>query len=138
MTHCPPPAAPPLSQDDLWRDALPRYGRDIARFAAGDERDPARRQELLQEVQVALWQSFAGFRGQCALRTWVYRVAHNVGATHVQRSTRDIERACSPSSTWPSSSSTGPWRAGPSGGSTGSGTRNPERGRARTRGARPV
>ncbi|CUI02790.1 RNA polymerase sigma-54 factor RpoN [Janthinobacterium sp. CG23_2] len=34
----------------------------------------------------------AGFKGQCSLRTWVYRVAHNIGATHVQRSMRLVER----------------------------------------------
>jgi hypothetical protein len=56
-------------QDVLYRDAASQYGLDIARFVAGYERDEARRQELLQDVHVALWQSFAGFRGQCALRT---------------------------------------------------------------------
>jgi RNA polymerase sigma-70 factor (ECF subfamily) len=59
---------------------------------AGYERDAAKRQELLQEVHVALWQSCAAFRGQCSLRTWVYRVAHNVGATHIQRHMKVAER----------------------------------------------
>lgn len=77
----------------LYRDAIRQYGRDIARFAAGYERDGALRQELLQEVHLALWQSFAGFAHQCSLRTWVYRVAHNVGVSHVQRSMRRLELA---------------------------------------------
>lgn len=97
-TMNPSPAEPaPLrasgpAQDDAYRDAVARHGRDIARFVAGYERDAMQRQELLQEVHVALWQSFAGFRGQCSLRTWVYRVAHNVGASHIQRSLRVAER----------------------------------------------
>lgn len=81
-------------QDSLYRDATAAFGHHVARCAAGYERDPARRQELLQEIHLALWRSFAGFEGQCSLRTWVYRVAHNVGATHVQRSLRLAERHC--------------------------------------------
>lgn len=79
-------------QDALYRQTVCQYGPDIARFVAGYERDEARRQELLQDVHVALWQSFAGFRGQCGLRTWVYRVAHNVGASHIERARKVAER----------------------------------------------
>ncbi|WP_423599914.1 RNA polymerase sigma factor [Roseateles sp. MS654] len=82
----------PGHQDDLYRDAVRQYGPDVARFIAGYERDEARRQELLQDVHVALWQSFTGFRGQCGLRTWVYRIAHNVGASHIERSRKVAER----------------------------------------------
>jgi RNA polymerase sigma-70 factor (ECF subfamily) len=82
------------SQDDAYLDAIARHGRDIARFVAGYERDVAKRQELLQEVHVALWQSFAGFRTQCSLRTWVYRVAHNIGASHIEKSLKTAERHC--------------------------------------------
>jgi RNA polymerase sigma-70 factor (ECF subfamily) len=40
----------------------------------------------MQDIHIALWRSFAGFDGRCSLRTWVYRIAHNVAATHVLRS----------------------------------------------------
>jgi len=81
------------SQDTLYQEAARAFGGEVARFVAGYERDDAKRQDLLQEVHLALWQSLAGFKGQCSLRTWVYRVAHNVGATHVQRSMRSVERS---------------------------------------------
>jgi RNA polymerase sigma-70 factor, ECF subfamily len=81
-----------LPQDDRYREAVASFGRDVARLVAGYERGDARRQELLQDVHFALWQSLAGFRGQCALRTWVYRVAHNACATHIARSLRDPGR----------------------------------------------
>jgi len=81
------------TQEALYREASQLYGRDVARFVAGYERDSAARQELLQEVHLALWQSFAGFAHQCSLRTWVYRVAHNVGVSHVQRAMRRPEQA---------------------------------------------
>ncbi|MCY0910121.1 RNA polymerase sigma factor [Massilia antarctica] len=78
--------------DELYRQAVKTFGREVGRFVAGYERDNAKRQDLMQEVHLALWQSMAGFKGQCSLRTWVYRVAHNIGATHVQRSMRLVER----------------------------------------------
>jgi RNA polymerase sigma-70 factor, ECF subfamily len=81
------------SQDAAFLDVLAKYGPDLARFVIGYERDDAKRQELLQEVHLALWQSLAVFKGQCSLRTWAYRVTHNVGATHVHRATRSAERA---------------------------------------------
>jgi RNA polymerase sigma-70 factor (ECF subfamily) len=80
------------NQDAFYEQAAVRYGPDIARITMGYDRDPSRRRELLQEVHVALWQSFAGYKEQGSLRTWVYRVAHNVGVSHVQRSLRRAER----------------------------------------------
>jgi len=80
-------------QYSLYEQAARDYGPDIARFTAGYERDPARRRELLQEVHLALWQSFPQYQANCSLRTWVYRVAHNVGVSHVQRSLRHAERS---------------------------------------------
>jgi len=39
-----------------------------------------------------LWVSLGSFDGRCSLRTWVYRIAHNVGASHVVRSRRLASR----------------------------------------------
>ncbi|MFG6412559.1 RNA polymerase sigma factor [Roseateles sp. DC23W] len=75
---------PDSSQDTRYRQALAAHGAELARCCHGYERDPVLRQELQQELHLALWQSLAAFRGDCSLRTWVYRVAHNVGARHVQ------------------------------------------------------
>jgi RNA polymerase sigma-70 factor (ECF subfamily) len=35
-----------------------------------------------------LWRSFLSFDARCSLRTWVYRVAHHVAASHVLRERR--------------------------------------------------
>jgi RNA polymerase sigma-70 factor (ECF subfamily) len=77
----PPPEA-------LFEQLMAQHRAELARFISGYERDPARLQELQQELLLALWQSLAGFNGQCSLRTWAYRVAHNVGASHVQKHVR--------------------------------------------------
>ncbi len=60
----------------------------IQRLARGYEADPDKQKDLLQEIHMELWRSLGSFDGRCSLRTWVYRVAHNVGASHVVRSRR--------------------------------------------------
>src|SRR5437899_12005061 len=81
------------AQDDLYSDAAQTYGAALERLARAYEADADLRRDLVQEIHVALWRSFDGFDGRCSLRTWLYRVAHNVGASHVlrQRRTRGHE-----------------------------------------------
>jgi RNA polymerase sigma-70 factor (ECF subfamily) len=77
-----------MSQDAQFAAALAEHGAALQRLARGYEADPAERRDLLQGIHLALWRSFAGFDARCSLRTWVFRVAHNVGATHVLRRKR--------------------------------------------------
>src|SRR5580704_9512672 len=76
------------SQDERYSSAAAEYGPALERLARAYEADPDRRRDLLQEIHLALWRSFAGFNGRCSLRTWVYRVAHNAAASHVLRERR--------------------------------------------------
>jgi RNA polymerase sigma-70 factor (ECF subfamily) len=43
-------------------------------------------------MHLELWMSLKSFDGRCSLLTWVYRIAHNVGASHVVRSRRLASR----------------------------------------------
>jgi RNA polymerase sigma-70 factor (ECF subfamily) len=79
-------AAP--GQDDLYHDTAQQYGAALERLARAYEADADVRRDLLQDIHVALWRSLTSFDGRCSLRTWVYRVAHNVAATHVLRQRR--------------------------------------------------
>jgi RNA polymerase sigma-70 factor (ECF subfamily) len=69
----------------LYREVAAEYGGALERLARAYEADGDRRRDLLQEIHVALWRSLARFEGRCSMRTWVYRVAHNVATTHVVR-----------------------------------------------------
>lgn len=80
-------------QDDLYLEAAREFGAALERLGRAYEADPDLRRDLLQEVHVALWRSFENFDGRCSVRTWVYRVAHNVGATHVLRQRRSRSQA---------------------------------------------
>jgi len=66
-----------MTQDEHYLHAIAEFGPALARLARAYEPDADQRRDLLQDVYLALWRSFAGFAGQCSLRTWVYRVAHN-------------------------------------------------------------
>jgi RNA polymerase sigma-70 factor (ECF subfamily) len=56
----------------------------VRRLAASYEREPARCQDLIQDIWLALWQSLPSFRGDCSERTFVFRIAHNRAVSHIQ------------------------------------------------------
>jgi RNA polymerase sigma-70 factor (ECF subfamily) len=75
-------------QDALYAEVSRTHGRMIARLCAGYEAEPGLREDLQQEMHFQLWRSFAIYVGQCSLTTWIHRVAHNVGARHVDKAVR--------------------------------------------------
>ena len=77
-----------MDQDSLYEQAADAYGSSLDRLARAYEFDPEARRDLLQEIHLHLWRSFAYFDQRCSLRTWVYRVAHNVATGHVIRQSR--------------------------------------------------
>ena len=81
-----------VSQEGRYREAADRFGPALERLAWACEADLDMRRDLLQEIHLQLWRSFARFDGRCSLRTWVYRVAHNVAAAHAIRQRRQRSR----------------------------------------------
>lgn len=81
------------SRESLYREVRERFSAPLERLAAAYEADQDRRRDLLQDVHAALWRSLEVFDERCSLRTWVYRVAHNVATTHLlrQRSARFVQ-----------------------------------------------
>jgi RNA polymerase sigma-70 factor (ECF subfamily) len=74
-----------VSKDDLYRQAAAAYGPALQRLARAYEADPDKRRDLLQDIHVAVWRSFEVYEERCSIRTWVFRVAHNVAASYVTR-----------------------------------------------------
>src|SRR6478735_12563136 len=75
-------------QDRLYSQAAAEFAAPLDRVIRAHEADPALQPDLRQEIHLALWRSFSSFDHRCSLRTWVYRVAHNIAATHVLRAKR--------------------------------------------------
>ncbi|MEI9927101.1 MAG: sigma-70 family RNA polymerase sigma factor [Sphingomonas sp.] len=61
------------------------YGPGLARVAASYEADRALREDLLQEMLLAIHRALPGLREQASLGAFVFRIAHNRGVTHVIR-----------------------------------------------------
>lgn len=59
------------------------YAGLLSRIAASYEADAALRDDLLQDIALALWQALPKWRGEAPLKAFVARIAHNRGATHV-------------------------------------------------------
>jgi|SRR5579872_457224 len=77
------------AQDALYQQATRDHADALKRLARAYEADAEARRDLLQEIHVALWRSFADFNGLCSMRTWVYRVAHNTAVSYVIRERRN-------------------------------------------------
>jgi len=75
-------------QDDLYEDAVEKYGFSLERLSGAYEADPDKRRDLSQDIHFQLWRSFQRYDGRCSLRTWIYRVAHHVAASYVMREKR--------------------------------------------------
>ena len=68
---------------------LREYGPGLFRLAASYESLAHAREDLLQDIRLALWSALPHFRGECSLRTFVYRIAHNRGLSHAYRRRRN-------------------------------------------------
>lgn len=73
-----------LSPDQV----VSRYGAGIARVAATYERNPAIREELVQDILVAVVSALPRLRDAERLKAFVYRIAHNVCVDHVASEVR--------------------------------------------------
>ena len=62
----------------------------IARVAASYV-DASLRDDLTQELLISVWRALESFRGDCSLRTYIYRVAHNRAVDFVRRRARQPE-----------------------------------------------
>ncbi|QTD52815.1 RNA polymerase sigma factor [Sulfidibacter corallicola] len=70
------------------QNVLSEYGDLIARVAATYEADPHLREDLLQEIAVAIWRALPSFRNEASLKTFILRIAHNRGASFVGKQMR--------------------------------------------------
>lgn len=61
------------------------HGPSLMRLASSYVRNRGEREDLFQEIVIAVWRALPGFRGECSERTFLFRIAHNRCLTHVAR-----------------------------------------------------
>lgn len=67
---------------------LEAYTGPLRRLCAAYMEDLSDRQDLFQEIALALWTAWPRFRAEASERTWLYRVAHNVSLTYAAKRRR--------------------------------------------------
>jgi RNA polymerase sigma-70 factor (ECF subfamily) len=64
------------------------FAGPIRRLCAAYACHAADREDLFQDIFLAVWRALPGFRGDSSVRTWIYRIAHNVAFTWQTRDRR--------------------------------------------------
>ncbi|HEY1681681.1 MAG TPA: sigma-70 family RNA polymerase sigma factor [Candidatus Tumulicola sp.] len=76
------------STEQHFTDLVEEFRGGLTRLAASYEPLPQAREDLLQDIYMALWVALPKWRGEASLRTLVYRIAHNRALTHVWKRKR--------------------------------------------------
>ena len=76
-----------------FTELMEAYAGPIRRLCAVYADSRADREDLFQDIFLAVWRSLPHFRHDATVRTWLYRVAHNVALTwrvrHRRRQSRE-------------------------------------------------
>jgi RNA polymerase sigma-70 factor (ECF subfamily) len=75
-------------QELAFSRLLEAYTRPLRRLCAAYMQEVPDRQDLFQEIALALWTAWPRFRAAASERTWLYRVAHNVALTYASKRRR--------------------------------------------------
>lgn len=73
------------ARDQLFQQLLADHGPAISRVAGTYARSAAEREDLAQDIWLAVWRALPGFRGEASLKTFVFRIAHNRSVTNLAR-----------------------------------------------------
>ena len=73
-------------------EVVKEFAPALARIAASYERDPALRDELLQEILIAVVSSLPRLKQADRLKPFLFRIAHNRCLTHVTQRMRERAR----------------------------------------------
>jgi RNA polymerase sigma-70 factor (ECF subfamily) len=71
-----------------FAEILAEYANPMRRLCAAYAGNGLDREDLFQEIFLAVWRALPAFRGDASVRTWVYRIAHNVALTWRARDRR--------------------------------------------------
>ena len=64
------------------------YGPLISRIAMSYEADPAHREDLVQQIFLAVWQALPSYRADASLKTFIAKIAQNRAISFVARQDR--------------------------------------------------
>lgn len=77
------------SHDTRLAECLAQYGRFISYTLRIYERDDSLREDLQQDVALALWRALPNFRGDASMKTFIARITHNIGVSHIRKAVKN-------------------------------------------------
>lgn len=88
------PAVPTAGRDETFRRIVHEYEAPLRRLTQSYASGQADREDIYQEILIAIWTALPRFRGDSSERTWVYRIAHNIAiSASVQRNRQKRNQA---------------------------------------------
>jgi RNA polymerase sigma factor (sigma-70 family) len=80
--------------EEFFDSLMTENGPALFRLAGGFTSTPADRDDLFQEMVLAVWQALPSFRGESSPRTYLFRIARNRAIAHMvsRRTPQTIER----------------------------------------------
>ncbi len=77
-----------MAQNVSFEEVLSLYAGLISRIALSHEADSGHREDLKQEIVLAVWRALPSFRGDSSLKTFVASIAQKRAITHISRQAR--------------------------------------------------
>jgi RNA polymerase sigma factor (sigma-70 family) len=71
-----------------FEQIVAEHGPLISRIAMSYEADPALREDLVQQIFLAVWQALPSYRADASLKTFIARIAQNRAISYVARQVR--------------------------------------------------
>ena len=71
--------------EEQFDGLLAKNGAALSRLAASYTNTASDRDDLLQEIAMAVWQALRSFRAECSPRTFLFRIAHNRAIAYLAR-----------------------------------------------------
>jgi RNA polymerase sigma-70 factor (ECF subfamily) len=75
-----------------FTELMEAYASPVRRLCSAYTDNAADREDLSQDIFLAVWRALPGFRRDASVRTWLYRIAHNVALTWRSRARRRQSR----------------------------------------------
>lgn len=70
--------------ESAYEELIERFEHPVYNLVSRLANDPADIADVVQEVFLKIFRSIGAFRGDCSLKTWVYRIAVNEARNHLR------------------------------------------------------
>ena len=81
-------SGPGVGETPPFEQIVADFGPLISRIAMTYEADPAHREDLVQQIFLAVWQALPSYRADASLKTFIARIAQNRSISFVARQVR--------------------------------------------------